>query len=473
MPNETSTAPEKPKSRYQPLPQNEGATAKTLYEAAIEHLDNNFAYFLTHILNIGAPQWTSAVPTACVAVDAKLANEDIDRAFKFLFSQDFARSLDTEEMAFIMGHETMHILLNHLKLCKNKTFKDNPKKFNIAADCVINDYLVQMGLKCPDMACRGQDFAGYNCANATVTDVFNAIPDEKVNGEGGECDGSCQPSDGSGQGQPCDGSCGKHQTAGRQLDDHGWMHDSDEDQEDAAEKAGDETSTPANLDRLKEDDDFQSDANPGFGEGGRGAFCEDKGVGLKWAELLEKVNPFMFKRGIKPRPSWHRQPRKLSTFPETRLPIEKKGDQVGRYDKPAIVMALDVSGSIGQEQANQFMNMARSIPQNKIKLFVCAFTNKYQVIDLDDPEWTSGGTDFDPISAYIEDVVKPHNRKRYPSAVVVVTDGEASFANKRPNDKEAKSWYWLLTRDGVDKDYSDQPFPGEIDRLKRFQKGAK
>jgi predicted metal-dependent peptidase len=456
---------------------------KAEYRGAVDYLDDNFAYFLTHVLNIGQPRWTSAVPTAAVMVEKdKNAND-----FTFVFSPDFVKMLQLEEfrgkdldpdeaIAFILAHETMHILLNHLKLCKANRFKDH-QRFNIAADCVINDYLVGMGLKAPKGLCLGEDLVGYNCANSTVTDVYNDLPESCPEcGGTGEVDEDQDGDEGdSGEGgkQPCPrchGSGGGY--PGQQIDDHGWMHDSTADQQQKADQAGrGNKSMPSDLDRTKKDADYQSNLNPGVGVGGKQAFMEDKGVGLKWAELLEKINPFAFKRGPKPRPAWNRRPRKITAMPDTMLPTREEGKEFGRGNRPAIVMALDTSGSIGQEQANQFVNMARSIPQEKIKLYVCTFTTQYEELDLENPEWSSGGTHFDCITDYITEKVMPDNRKRYPSAVVVVTDGYATFSAKRPDKGQEKSWYWLLTPNGVGS-YGD-PLPGETDELDKFQRGGK
>jgi predicted metal-dependent peptidase len=470
------------------------------YLDAVNYLDGNFAYFLTHVLNIGNPEPTGAVPTAAVAVPHD--SSDIDRDFKFLFNLDFARNLSISEMAFVLGHETMHIVLNHLKLmkrdeftwsstctedCKARTLKSQKdqvadpekghkgichecaglqRKTNIAADCVINDYLIGMGMTPPENLYFGKKVVGYNAANATVTQVFYDIPDDFM-----KCDGNCQPG---GSGEPCDGSCGGAKADDfTEIDDHGWMRESNEGQEDAAgDIASGNPHTPDELDQTKSKDegDYQGNLNPGKGAGSKQEFSELEGVGLKWAELLEKVDPFLFREGPKPRATWNRNPRKAAAFGErTRLPIYDQGIRGIGAKKPAIVMAIDTSGSIGKEQANQFINMARSVPLQKVKLWTCTFTDRYMELDLEDPEWVSGGTCFDAISSYIEDIVMPNNHKRYPTAVVVVSDGAAEFPSKFPTGNE-DAWWWLLTRQ-TDKMWDGVPFPGHIEDLDDYRKG--
>ncbi len=92
--------------------------------------------------------------------------------FLYLFNPDFAGSLTVEEIAFIQAHETMHILLGHLDL--HKEF-ENPKAFNVAADIVINDLLVNEGLTPPAGACLGPVLLGYDCSALTVHEVYDAL----------------------------------------------------------------------------------------------------------------------------------------------------------------------------------------------------------------------------------------------------------------------------------------------------------
>jgi hypothetical protein len=182
------------------------------YKDAIDYLDENYPFFLTHVLNIGTPQYTTAIPTACVALPGE---HDDPTDFEFMFNENFLDSLSVEDTAFILAHETLHIVLNHLVLSRSfadyKLIRSLDKKrrdvgltveeakemtlettkqmiFNIAADCVINDYLHDGGLansealtvvdedgKKHNGLMRGMDQVGHNCANATVTEVFDEL----------------------------------------------------------------------------------------------------------------------------------------------------------------------------------------------------------------------------------------------------------------------------------------------------------
>lgn len=408
---------------------------KRKYREGIDYLDANYAFFLTQVLNIGAPNWTLQVPTAAVGFKPGESPDD----FQLMFNAEFAMALSASDMGFIQSHETMHIVLEHLKILGKF---ENRKAFNVASDCVINDYLVNMGLEAPEGLCRGEDIVGYDCANSTVRQVYDDLKQKSeemaASGEAGEGDE--------------DGPYVPGQEG--QFDDHSFMEEAAEskDAKDTAQKLADQAKLPKDLaDKRDEDSGVKKDSGglmAGSGIGGLEKFAEAKGVSMKWVDLLREVNPDVFRQkpGPPPRPSYHLPRRKLSglrqTNPDLNLPVMRpRGEDKG--ETPAIAMALDTSGSIGPEDANRFISLARSIPKSKIKLFVCTFTTQYMPLDLDNPEYRSGGTAFDPISQFIENEVEPE-LGHYPKAVVVITDGQASFHSKTPPDQFKSRWLWLM-----------------------------
>lgn len=453
------------------------------FKAAINYLDYHYAYFLTNVIRIGRPRWTTEIPTAAVGnftrPGDKLPNLD-EENFEFVFNPEFASTLDVPGFAFVIAHETMHIILNHLKLAGTFVDKDRYKelsakmekgerltrselkealkmqqaaaKFNIAADCVINDYLSQAGMPVWDSACRGEDIIGEDAAFLTVTDVFERLP-EPPKGDDGEGE------DGEGQG----GTSGYDR--GDKADSHSWMFDPNfaDDVADAIDKMNEEIekskSLPNDLrDKRVEESGEQTDAQKqlansmraGSEEGNMREFQEQSGLQMAWVKLLKEVDPDMFKEpgiGPAPMPAWHKHPRKLGAFPGINLPVYKTNPHKERrsIEKPAIVMALDYSGSIGPQDADRFATLARSIPTDRIKLFCCTFTTTYKRFDLENPHGGgSGGTDFDPIAQFIDNEVIPELNGQYPKAVIVITDGEASMS-RVPTDEQAQSWYWLIS----------------------------
>lgn len=466
--------------------QIENCDLKLHYNDAIDYLDENFAFFLTHVLNMGKPEWIPAVKTAAVALPHDGAKLD---DFRYIFNPTFAALLTAEEFAFIQAHETMHILLNHLKLLetgrKRGKFKD-PMKFNVAADCVINDYLNSMGLdpgRIREMGCFGEDTVGYDCSNSTVSEVYLDIPDQTgEEGEGeGEGEGGGGKIDGSGSGslgEYMDGSSKSSMTG-----DHDWMHNpedakgqskaADDIGKDAAQNAG----VPQDIEDKKADDDHKGTpgAGPGSEAGAMRNFVEQKGVSMKWAELLREVNPDFFKSGgPKPRPSYHRMPRKLAgVYQHYRdlgvLPVKRDPDNP-RGQTPSIVMFMDGSGSCSDWIQN-FATLAKSVPPKKIHLRAWTFSTYTTPFDVlsDKNTMASGGTAFSPIEDEIQKSVVPE-LGHYPHAVVIMTDLEGAFNGSLPPKEHQDRWLWLATHGGQ-YDYRGGNKFGKVIKIEEFCDG--
>jgi predicted metal-dependent peptidase len=506
---------------------------KKHYKEAVEYLDKQYAYFLTHILHIGRPIWTHAIQTAAVAMQQKEdsligklnpfdklnkpnytgAQTEEEYDFDFMFSPQFASKLTTPGMAFILAHETLHIVLNHLRLVNDFVDRDRMKelqkksqegtrltkdelkeliegsqaagKFNIAADCVINDYLVHAGLpdtefynnpgnpmydeKLPPgiaMLCRGQDKIGENAAFLTVHDVYEQLEEQaqqqKQNGQGEDGDGSS----GSGSGQP-GSDCDMDGRGAQAIDSHDWLLDPDfaEELADAIDKMNDEIEQagklPSDLQDKKDEENgqdsqatqkLQKSMRAGSEDGNMKEFMGATGAKLGWVKLMKELDPDMFKEpAIAPPPAaqWHKRPRKLAGMPKNVvLPVREQAKREKQArEKPAIVLALDVSGSIGPRDADRFIELAKSIPQERIKLFTCTFDTQYAHIPdiVNEHNFRiGGGTDFDAIPRFIDDIVKPELKGKYPKAVVIITDGQAQLSLV-PDAKEGEGWFWLIS----------------------------
>lgn len=451
------------------------------YHEVIEYLNDNFAYWTTEILNLGKPEYTNSVDTAAVA----LTSDDGDKFtnFSFLFNPDFLDAFpNVDQKAFVFAHECLHILLDHLNMASKyadfnkiksliekqeqggltddelaRLITENKKMqcFNIAADCVINDYLAQEGFETPTIdkgapidLCTGMKEVGHDCASYTVREVYNELlqkfkDEDEVNSEGDS------------------------------MDSHDWMFQQSKKAVEAAKKMAQAIEGQGDAPGIVGDQggkrysltaaDVQQD------------FIDQTGVSIEWMKLLEFINPDVFKQlGLGPpeKPSFHKKRRKLGGFPEINLPVKRRDPRTeGETDRvPAMVIALDTSGSISDVNRNRFITLARSVPQNKIKLFPITFTTSYKNLDLENPQYNSGGTCFTCIQDYILKEVVPV-LGHYPKSVVVVTDGEANFANgNQPNEQQFKSWYWLLTDYAQTHDINRWT-PGRDKKVADFVKG--
>lgn len=107
-------------------------------------------------------------PTACV-------NGLIVR-----YHPEFVATLAKDEMLFLVAHECMHPMLDHIGRLQGR----EPKRWNIACDIVVNSYLTtdkigrmpEGGVLDPDLMRRG---------NGIVEQIYDLLPPDDCNGGGG------------------------------------------------------------------------------------------------------------------------------------------------------------------------------------------------------------------------------------------------------------------------------------------------
>lgn len=103
---------------------NEQAKAK----AALIHLEPIFAQFANKLQVV----YTFHIKTQ--ATDG----------YHLFVNPEFTANLTFEEKVFVMAHECMHCVLNHLR--RGQAAGHDPKMSNVAADYEVNDTLVELGL---------------------------------------------------------------------------------------------------------------------------------------------------------------------------------------------------------------------------------------------------------------------------------------------------------------------------------------
>jgi predicted metal-dependent peptidase len=77
------------------------------------------------VLSVGKVSFTEDIPTACTN------GRDV------IYNPEFVKSLDDKELNFVVLHEALHKVYQHMHLWK-KLWKDNPMLANMAADYVVN-----------------------------------------------------------------------------------------------------------------------------------------------------------------------------------------------------------------------------------------------------------------------------------------------------------------------------------------------
>lgn len=409
---------------------------KLKYSDAIMFMEKWYPYITTQVLNLGAPiEDETFCPTSCVTI--------LDGDLKLFVNPSFMNEKGPDDYSFILAHESMHVLLGHLAVMENY---DDPRRFNIAADCIINDFLDAYNIMYSDSLMeglmRGEDVVGWDCAYSSLEDVYNAIPEEYHTGGDGE---------------------------GESLDDHNWQFtdgngnpisgaEASKILKDAVMKSFDDLSDEVKdavfennadvADEVKED-------RPAGGWSNEAGLPQremhlDKDISLNWAQLINRITPDTFGSGHESLSfdrSFARPNKKLmGSYPKVVLPsIFHKGGGVGSGKKTqnTYVLALDCSGSIDQKEQQRLMKLAKSLPKEKINLYCVTFSTYVVPFDpeVEHNRVASGGTSFTCIQQWIKTEVEKQIG-HYPKAIIVMTDGEAML--KQTTDDELKNWHWLL-----------------------------
>ena len=302
------------------------------------------------------------------------------------FNREFFEKMPSKEIEFVIAHEILHNVFDHMARREGR----NPKIFNIATDYCVNGQLVRDRIGTPVsnfQMYHDQKYYGYS-AEQIYDEIYENMSEEMLNALGKLLDEHIdwEQSDGSGSDRPVY-SKGELKAIRDEVIEATMQ---------AAQTAG-AGNTPAGVARLLKD------------------FTEPK---MNWREILRQQiqsvirNDYSFMRPN--RKGWHMN----AVLPGTNF-----------AETIDICVALDMSGSIGDEQAKDFLSEIKGIIEEykdfKLKLW-CFDTAVYNEEDFDSynaddfPNYEiagGGGTDFDVNWAYMKD------REITPKKFIMFTDG--------------------------------------------------
>ena len=375
---------------------------------------------------------------------------------RIAFGPDFLDDLSDGELDFVMMHEILHVVLQHVT--RGKGF-DN-EAFNIACDIVVNsNILLSLGMdrKKITLAKYGEAMNiapdGKNGYEYSAEEVYEMLPKSLKHqksggsgeGDGGNGGGSGSGSSGEGDGKHGSGGSGgkgdgKGKTGGAVMgravrrvggaqaagtwDDHTrWgMIEEDEHYHEAWVK------------RLEDAAEAISIRDPSNSRGLMPAFAKrlleelHGGSGLNWRELLcnfvqEEVNDYSFS-----------PPDRRYGDSDFFLPDFNDSDEQVRN----ILFMIDTSGSMSDKMiTDAYSEIAAAIDQFGGKLqgwlgfFDAAIIEPQRFVGVDEMVVIrpagGGGTDFGIIFEYVRD----HMKDEPPVSIVILTDGYAPFPPER------------------------------------------
>ena len=345
-----------------------------------------------------------------------ILTEDIPTAAtngeRVLFNPKFCEELSDEELKFLVAHECMHPMLEHPFRRQERDIR----KWNQAGDYVINQLLVAENMgKMPEGGLYDMDI--WNKGGGTTDGIYKILPTEKENDDSNGGIGSV----GNGNGDPLD-QC---------LDAEGGQAETEQKAAEwkvrvaqAAQAAKMMGKMSAGLERFV------------------GTVLKAK---IDWREVLKSF----VERCKDDTRSWAR-PNRRFLAQGLYLPTSS-GEAIGE-----LVVAVDCSGSIGQDELDQFAAEVLTIKEdsNPTCIHVIYFdyeVSHYEKFTRDDElhiePHGGGGTAFSPVFAYIEE----HGID--PIACVFLTDLYCDDYGDEPSYPVL----WIA----IDKDKTDAPF-GEV-----------
>jgi predicted metal-dependent peptidase len=450
---------------------------------------------LLETIRLGYPFFTDgkSCPTSAVTITP-------DGRIRYIWNREFFDKCSDLAVQYICMHEALHVVLNHLLRREDR----NPILWNVAADAVINNILdifyTSESHRLPPNYCDlhtdkvletrvnpskiRKDLSIYNLDRVSteqIYDLLNTMMCKQQQGQQGQS-GDDTKSDGKGgnekdengkSGDEENGKTGDEKENGKSgpaipeidnygnLDVHDWDKNSINPQtqkvlDDLREEAREETNSGRRSRRTR---------GKGWGDLPGGMEAElhevEKDYCVPWSTLL-KCNLHSTKR-LSEADNWSRPHRKMfSSYPDILLP----GPHENIVQTALVLVAIDTSGSMEDEQIAELVGIVQTLPEDKYDIRIVWFDTKlYEASDLTRP-YGRGGTSFQAI----ENVAKgelpiypsdyrpyshaPHEQQfdpegnkldTYPDLVVVMTDGEAMT----PTLEHPNRWTFVITKEGM------------------------
>jgi predicted metal-dependent peptidase len=396
-----------------------------------------YGHFFTGILK----EVTETIPTMAVGLTSnKMVKLYVNPIF-------WKEDLNSSEFRYgVLKHEILHIVLKHIITSKNFS---NKRIFNIAADIVVNQYIATQQL--PEGAVTLALFPDFKMeANREVGyyyDILNKEWQQMLNSNYKcEADGSSSKS-GSGKGNISKDNLYDLMTnVWEELDRHDLWTKEFEKLSEAERKIVD-----AYLNEIIKN---------GINRVGA------KGIGSLPGNLRAYLNQLM--ESLKPNVDWRRILRIFTTSSSKtyikntiRRPSKRYGTTPGIKikQKNKILVAVDTSGSIGQQELKAFFGELYHIWKQGAEIMVAECDTAISHTFLykgKPPEFVHGrgGTDFN-------DPIRYANEEYFPDAIVYFTDGYGAV----PHIKSRKPILWLLSPNGIAEDQYIG-FPGRRVKMK-------
>ncbi len=340
-----------------------------------------FGNLATRLTLVNADEWCSTAATD---------------GLKFYYNSRFVMMLRPKEVEFLVGHEVLHVVYDHIGRRDNR----DPQLFNIANDYAVNADLKRhkVGDFITTVPCLYEakydgksseeiyDDLMKNVQKISIDDLIDQMIDDHMDGEGDDSD-----SDGDGDKE------GKGKRPTMSAEERERVRQEVKQAILNAAQQAEAGQLPKGVERM-----IKQMTDPI----------------MPWRELIQTN----LTSAIRSDYSWMR-PSRRSWHMDAVMPGMNPGEEID------VVVAIDMSGSISNKQAQQFLGeiagMMEAFDGYKVHVF-CFDTDVYNPADFNSENMDTidnyepaggGGTDFDAIFDYLK------REGNVPKRLIVFTDG--------------------------------------------------
>lgn len=354
------------------------------------------------VWEMGRPEFTDSIPTAAVAFN-KAGN-----FIAFKFNPTFFNELSAYERAFIVAHESLHIILNHGKRFQKIA---NPEIANMAQDIAIHEIMFN-NFFFDKTQLKHKIFNNF-CERSIINEKFNIqLPPNQSS----EVYYQLLLKEQEGSSQSCsEGTNGLHGEIDCDID--------------IEVEANEELQN-----KLKNEKTFESKIAGDTPTGTKIRLHIKPKRKKKWESIIIK----WYQKNISfdEEEQWAIKNPRLGLLPDmVMLPHNYRKMDENKHKKN-IFLFQDTSGSC-VNLAERFLQVARSIPLEHFNVrFFCFDTQVYETNYMKGELQGFGGTSFSCISKFVD--TQPEA-----DAYFIITDGYGD--NVKP--VKADKWFWLLSSD--------------------------
>jgi len=360
---------------------------------------------------------------------------------KFYYNEHYIDALSPDQTQFVLAHEALHCALSHFARRQNRV----QHRWDMACDFAINPMLINDGMKPPVDANYLREYDGM-----TAEEIYPLLQDND-NDQERELEQNLNP----------DSDNEKDDDSGGSPDQHDQKEGRDQKQKSDSKGQGEEDGGAREDNSDKGDGQGKkSEGPPEEGEGEPNPLTpqEIESLSLQWQQRMASAAQQAIQAGkmggamarmvdhlLQPRLPWRMLLSRYMTMVARddytyMRPSSRRGDPAVypslRSAQLNIVVALDISGSISNNEINEFMSEVDSIKAQmraRITLLVC--DSKLDGPWLFEP-WDEfsmpkkfkggGGTSFKPVMEWAQ------AQDEAPNLIVYFTDAQGEFPEKEP-----------------------------------------